>query len=214
MKTNKEKRTVIISIIAVALTLVVGIIGFALAEVGIIPEELRYKAGVVAGVLFGVALFFVVVALSRKRGNGCANEFDERQNITKGIAARKGFGTMVALLFVLILSELLEIPIPIEKPVLYILVFLLGALVVVCYNIWNDAYFALNENKTFIISLLVIMTAINGVVGFMHLIGGSLVVDGVLTSDSLNLIVSVFMLVILAVIAAKHLRERQGDDEE
>lgn len=210
---KKEKRKVIISISAVVLAVAIGIVGFALAETGIIPEELRYKAGVVAGVLFGVALFFVLVTLSKRRNAG-TSEFDERQNITKGIAARKGFATMVALLFVLILFELLEISIPIEKPVLYFLVVLSGALVVVCYNIWNDAYFALNENKTFIICLLILMAAINGVIGFMNLIGGSLVVDGVLTSDSLNLIVSVFMLVILAVIAVKHLRERQGDDEE
>lgn len=213
MKTKKDKRIILASLIGLAIAVVVAVVGFILSAKGVISEDYTFKAGILTGVFFGFALVYSLIILSKKR-NVAENEFDERQKLIKGVAAQHGFVSMVFSLFLLMLCDILEIEIPCVKPVLYLVVILIGVIVIISYNVIHDAYFALNESKTFVIWLIIAMTALNIFIGINNLLSGKAIVDGIVTIDSINLLVGVAFLILLVVIAIKNLMDRRGDDEE
>ena len=199
--------------IGLAFAIIIGTVGAILEERGIIGSEYAVKGSLILGLVFGMSFAFTLLALTKSRNVG-QNEFDERQKLTRGVACRWACIVFGAELFVLILFDELEIVIPADDSIIYAIAFFIGIVVLVGYNIFHDAYFALNEKKPVIIGALIVITAFNGVVGVVNLLSGKAFVDGWLKFEAVNLVCAIALLIILMCIAIKYLAERRGEDEE
>jgi len=153
--------------------------------------------GKIMGFIVGLAVGGVILALLFKRKVlDCT--FDERQERARGQAFRYGFFTLMAAVVAYgaaeqFLGRWCE---PLAGTMLCVCAGA-GVFAVIC--ILKDAYLSLKEKPRQVMTLLVVLTAVNLTFGGVAWAGGSLVEDGVLTFRAVNLMVGVTTLVILAV---------------
>lgn len=166
--------------------------------------------GIFIGMAVGLAVGIGVVALLfRKKVLDCT--FDERQERARGQAFQYGFFTLIGAVLVYSLAEQLlgrwcE---PLVGAMLCICAGV-GVFAVVC--ILKDAYLSLKEKPRTVMTLFVVISAANLVLGGVYLAEGTLVEDGVLTFRAVNLIAGSTTLLILAVYLVNYiLREREGE---
>lgn len=169
------------------------------------------QAGIALGLTVGIVIGLFLVALLFKL-KVVDMTFDERQERARGQAYRWGFWTLVLCLFLYGLSDMvLGRWCEVSAGVILCIFAALGVFASVC--IVKGAYLGLQEKpRTVKVSFAVIGT-VNLAIGAMHLAGGSLVEDGVLTSRVVNLAGGVMILVILAVYIAHDTLGKREDEE-
>lgn len=107
--------------------------------------SMYYLLGAFCGVAIGGLLAIVLLRFTKKRGNRGKCQYDERQEIVRGRGFKYGFFTIMIcniVIGLLMRGDALKT----ETWMLFLFAAtLLAILVHVCYCIWNDGYFALNE---------------------------------------------------------------------
>lgn len=107
--------------------------------------NIYYLLGVFFGIAVGGILAIVLLRITKKRGSGRKCEYDERQEVVRGRGFKYGFFTMMIcnlLIGLLMGGDVLKTE---TWMLLLFAATLLALLVQVCYCIWNDGYFAMNE---------------------------------------------------------------------
>lgn len=174
-------------------------------------EESAMHTGVVLGMIFGLILVALIVTLAKK-GDDVQYKFDERQELARGRGFKYAFFTMLIsnlFIFGLKMAEVLTFA---GTEVVLVFTSVLGISVYACYCIWNDAYFALNENRKVIIIVMVVGGILNLILGIWAILDGSAWKDGQLTFRCLNLICGIMLLVVGAAIILKKVL-KDGKDE-
>ena len=172
------------------------------------------SAETVLGALAGLAVAVMLAAvLFRMRVLDLT--FDERQQRARGVAYKYGFITMMACLALYGGSELL-LGRWCDALAGAVLCMCLGGGVFASTCIVKGAYLSLREKPRQILAILITAAAVNLLCGATRLMEGGLVEDGVLTYRSLNLLLGLLCLVILAVYlihGAGRDREEAEEDE-
>ena len=76
-----------------------------------------------------------------------------------------------------------------------------------------NAYFALNEKRTYYIGLFAAVTVLNGVIGVGHAARGEIFVNGQTSfSGSLNLLCAILFLVVLGALLIKEIVSRREEE--
>lgn len=171
-------------------------------------ERIGIAVGLAAGLTVGL---LVVVLLFKKHILDCT--FDERQERARGVAFKYGF---FALMFAVILYGLLDMTLGrwCDAMAGGVLCICAGVLVFAVTCVVKDAYLSLREKPRYVMTLFAVMSAVNIVLGAVHILDGDMVEDGVLTFRCTNLAVGIMTTVVLAVYIVNLLLSRRDEEAE
>lgn len=185
-----------------------------------------YTIGYIVGIMVTVVLVAVVVAFISKVGNKdgkMRTEYDERQKFIIGQGYKIAFWTLAGLLVLLqILGELSDNIgktniIAVNGEVLTSADIIISIMVFCVHNIWNGAYWGLNNNRKRYTVIIAVIGVINLIIGAVAIIRDNMkvVVDGTLTGVFVNLLCGILMIVVLATVELREYVDRKnGDGEE
>lgn len=175
-----------------------------------LEENSHLSIGVKVAFVIGLAIGLLVVAIclaASKKGDETKNQFDERQELVRGIGFKYGFFTLMISNAVLLFLKVLEVPLFGNMEVAMTVSIVAGVAVFASYCIWNDGYFALNENRKSLLIMFGLIGALNIVIGIANLIAGVVIENGALTFRSTNLFCALLFLVIFVVLLLKHIKD-------
>lgn len=160
----------------------------------------------VIGLVIGLLVVAICLAVSKK-GDETKNQFDERQELVRGIGFKYGFFTLMISNAVLLFLKVLEVPLFSNLEVAMTASIVVGVAVFASYCIWNDGYFALNENRKSLLIMLGLIGLMNIVIGIGNLMAGVVIENGALTFRSTNLFCALLFLVIFVVLLLKQIKD-------
>lgn len=139
-------------------------------------------------------------------------QYDERQNVIRGRGYMFGFWTILGFLGILFVMETTGIVLPVAPFSLGFLGVILGTTVMVVYNIWNGAYWGMNNNRkqyTIIFAFLFLFNLIPIIVawkaeGFLNVIQGTSLV---------NFGVAVMLIAMCAAFLLRHQKDKNDEAE-
>lgn len=184
-------------------------------------RSIYYYLGLTAGFLFSILLVVFVKWLAGKlSGRGewkvKKDSYDERQLLARGRAYKYAFFTLIFYVAVVsIIKEFHGIKWFMSFAGMWIGVCLsVTVFAVIC--IAEDAYMSLYENAKGVVITFSLIALINFGAAVPTLMGThSLLEDGSLSADCMNLVVGITFLVILAVFCGKMIyNKKHGDEEE
>lgn len=171
--------------------------------------SIEYEFGVFCGVFVGI--FLVAILIRLMRNDRCLKgKYDERQEIVRGRAYKIGFYVLlVGITAEIFLNNFISSYI--SNNILNFAVLCIGVLSYACYCIWNEAYFALNDNpkKFLIISALIgIVNITSGLVAIVH---EDVVLTDAFPSGITNILCGFLFIVIFINLIAKQVVKKQED---
>lgn len=174
-----------------------------------LEEDSHLSIGVKVAFVIGLVIGLLVVAIClavTKKGDETKNQFDERQEMVRGRGFKYGFFTLMISNAVLLLLNVLEVSLFSNMEVAMTASIIVGVAVFASYCIWNDGYFALNENRKSMLIIFGLIGVLNLVIGIGNLITGVIIENGALTFRSTNLFCALLFLVIFVVLLLKQIK--------
>jgi len=169
-----------------------------------------------AGLLFGIPggiLFALLFLLISTTDTSVRRNYDERQMLKQRNAYKYAGFTMLGVTGFLLCWIVGGLPSFAKPEVLLFLIVFSWVLVYAVCAIWNDAYFALNENRSRLIGILVALTLINLLLTGITICNGELLTDGELNFHSLNLFTGLLGAAIITAILLKMQKEKREQEE-
>ncbi|MBD5464619.1 MAG: hypothetical protein HDR22_02165 [Lachnospiraceae bacterium] len=163
--------------------------------------------GFIAGVLFTI-LFLALT----KTDKNVKCKFDERQELVRGKGFQYGFFSMLICNVLFTCMELAEMPLFAEFEVLILISSIIGIGVCAVYCIWNEGYFALNENKKRLMILFAVISVMNFIFGGVWIYQDMVIQNGKLTYYSINLFCGLLFIIIFLTMLLKRIC-KDGKDE-
>ncbi len=158
----------------------------------------------------GLLLAAIILAVT-KNGDKAKCKFDERQELVRGRGFKYGFFTMMISSGILIALNALEVTLFDNSEAAMLLSIILGVSVFAGYCIWNDGYFALNENRGKLLVILGFCGLLNTAVSVGNIIHGNILENGALTFSSGNLFIAIMFVAIFIVMLLKHIKDGKED---
>lgn len=186
-------------------------------------HSIYYLLGMICGVVAGLLFVVLAAKIIRKMGGkfgGCRmkeDAYDERQLLARGQAYRNAFFTLLAYVVVAgVLNDLANIHVLMSFAGMWIGACIsIGVFAISC--ILKDAYMNLYENTKGVIMMFSLVGVLNMAIGIPTILeNGSLLENGVVSLESLNLMVGILFLVILAVFCGRVIynNKQLEEDEE
>lgn len=171
------------------------------------------NAGILTGILVGL-LLAALFLLTNTTDTSTRRKYDERQLLAQRTAYQYSFFTMTGFSLLMLCWYLAGFPSFIAQPeVLLFLDIILGTLVYAVYAIWNDAYFALNENRNRLIVCFATLGSVNLILAARGIHNGGMLTDGKLNFLSLSLFCGILSITALITILLKKQKEKRDEDE-
>lgn len=175
-------------------------------------KSTEYSLGFATGFV-AVVVVTVIIALIIKKIAGKKAEYDERQLAIRGKAYKVGCLTYAILLVASVILhsnfELAVMPFYLEQT----LILLAGLGTFICFAIWNDAYFCVNQKKKQWTLAIMLASAANFAI-FFNTRENWFTPEGIMNSSWNNLFVSVFTLIIALNVCLKMLADKRLEKEE
>lgn len=175
-------------------------------------KSTEYSLGFATGFI-AVVVVTVIIALIIKKIIGKKAEYDERQLAIRGKAYKVGCLTYAILLAASVILhsnfELAVMPFYLEQT----LILLAGLGTFICFAIWNDAYFCVNQKKKQWTLAILLASAANFAI-FFNTRENWFTPEGIMNSSWNNLFVSVFTLIIALNVCLKMLADKRLEKEE
>ena len=165
-----------------------------------------FKVVFVIGLAVGLLVVAICVAATKK-GDDIKNQFDERQELVRGKGFKYGFFTMMISNAALLVLKILEIPLFSNMEVAMTASIVIGVSVFASYCIWNDGYFALNENRKSLLIMFGLISTLNLVTGIGNVFAGVIIENGAFTFRSINLFCALVFIAVFIVMLAKHIKD-------
>ncbi len=161
-----------------------------------------YKIGVAVGVFIGIILVCIFIRYVRNDGSAKAN-YDERQELVRGRGYKLGFFSLLISKGAIIFAREMGYELPLETNMESFIVICIGIAVFVTYAIWNEGYFAINENPKKLLTIFLIAIGIN-VIATLNSFNSDLIIkEGKLTFSAANLVCIILFVVIFLVLLIK-----------
>lgn len=172
----------------------------------------HYHMGMVLGLSAGILAGLLVVALLFKK-KVLDMHFDERQELARGKAFQYGFFTLIIAVYAYGISDMMFGRwCDVLTGVTICLTVGLCVFAITC--ILKDAYLSLREKPRTVMTMFVLISAVNLGFGGMYAVSGDLLENGVLTFRAVNPILGLATLVILIVYIVNHLLRSREEDAE
>lgn len=160
-----------------------------------------------AFLVFFLFLFFIT------RKNNKNAEYDERQIAAQGAAYKAAFWTMlVYYMLYAIISGAAEI-VWCDQYLGIFLGVIVGVTVFALICVFRDAYFHPDQSSASAIILINVICISQGIIGFLHLSDGTVVENGVLSGDAIQLFLLLMGLVLDVAFIVKHRMEKHEEQE-
>lgn len=169
--------------------------------------------GIVCGIMVGILLAALLKRKTRM-DNSKKYKYDERQEVVRGKGFKYGFFTILICNGLAVCMKIAEVPLFNELGLPIIIGSFMGIGVWVVYCIWNEGYFALNENKGRIMILFVSAAIMNFCVGASALVHGTVIQDGKLTYQSINFLCGLLFIIIFLTMFLKKVYKDGKDEQE
>ena len=170
-----------------------------------------FSEGRMTGLAVGICVGLIIVVLIMRlinKDNSFKTDYDERQERIRGLGYKYAFYAMAITLGVLcVISS--GMTIPVVPIVLFFIPIFVGAVVQVCYCIWEGAYIGQNTNIPRFVIIMVVISVFNLFVGFMTWKEGNMIVGGQLQAPFANLLCGVLFGIIGLVALARKLADRE-----
>lgn len=167
-----------------------------------------FEISIACGMLIGIFLVAILLTLATK-GEDKKAKFDERQELVRGRGFKYAFFSMIGYSAVVYGLDLLGVHLYMSLAIASLICVLVGSGVYAVYCIWNDGYFALNQNRGSILVAIGLGGILNLVFGISAMIHNELVVNGQLSIRSMNLFCGIMCVVIWVALFAKSLKDRK-----
>lgn len=173
-----------------------------------------YSFGLVFGLVIGLVAAAFIIRYMRTDKN-VKGRYDERQKILIGQGYRCGFYAILIYNCIYFMTTMMTETSIFDDATAGFMNIFVGTLAFSIYCIWKEAYFSLNDNPKRYLILFTAILIINVIGGVSIAVNSSIIVDGVLTYRSLNLLCSLLVFLILAALAVKTAVSRfaPGEDE-
>lgn len=173
--------------------------------------SIEYLLGILCGVTLGLILIWVLLKWTKKDGSSKCR-YDERQQIVRGQAFKAAFFTLIFCDALYALEDAI-----VEKQFLYGadamgMCIIISVVVYACYCIWNEGYFALNENRKRVLVAFALIALMNFVIFGIHAVNDGIWEEGMLAPCILNLFCGVMFLVIFSVMLMKRMQNRSEEE--
>ncbi len=174
-----------------------------------------YSTGFFVGLLFAWIVIFINAAYRSRKHGERNDDYDERQMLVRYRAYQYCFFLMIVFLACTCLVESVLDKHIIDTDAVAIIGICLSVGVHVCYCIWNEGYFLpLNNNrKSFFI--LTVATAILFIsFSIQSVQQGTIIVDGVLTGNCMELACAVLFTTVCIVFLIKRIVDKKEDEQQ
>lgn len=169
-------------------------------------------AFVFVGVIIGILCVVLLLALT-KTDKGVKCRFDERQELVRGRGFKYGFFTLLICNAIGFALTMAEIPMYAEAEVIMATSCFLGIDVYAVYCIWNEGYFALNENRRTLMLAFAVIGVLNFLISAVSIAEGTMIQNGKLTFHSLNLGCGLLFVVIFVSMLLKKICKDRKDEQ-
>ncbi len=164
------------------------------------------KVAFVIGLSIGL-LVVVILLATTKKGDETKCQFDERQELVRGRGFKYGFFTIMITNAALLFLNVLEVSLFSNMEVAMVVSIVIGISVFASYCIWNDGYFALNENRKSLLAIFGLMGTLNLVISIVNIIEGVVIENGAFTFRSTNLFCALLFIVIFIALLLKQIKD-------
>ena len=169
--------------------------------------EYGIALGLMCGAFVGILIALVIMKMTKTDGS-IKCKYDERQKLVRGEAYKYGFWTLVIYSFCYgLLSGIVEKVV--DNLTVMVIGICLAACIEICYSIWHDAYFSLNEDKKKVFIAFGIIGVINIVMGLINLFSGECFENGQLTYRSSNLFCGLLFVVVFIIYSLKNMKNNK-----
>ena len=172
----------------------------------------------VVGFLAVIVVIYVLIRVSRKKGNISAKgEYDERQELIRGRGYKLGCILYMIEFGFLIFADGLRLDLPLTSGALYVILWLLPIGVFSVYCIVNDAYIGVRNDLNRFMMIAAVIVVIDIISTAAQIAGGKLIADGKLTSACITPACGLLFLAVLISLSVRNRQlkaaERSGDEE-
>ncbi len=174
-------------------------------------HDIGYKAGIIVGTVVGILLFCVLIRFMRNNGSMKA-DYDERQELIRGRGYKLGFFTLLILEVVSILLKEFYGELPVEASMEQFILICLSIMVFVSYAIWNEGYFAINENPKKVMIAFIGVLLMNLFPTINAFSSGIAIEDEKLTFHAANLVCVILFFVVFVVLLAKTIVDKREEE--
>lgn len=177
--------------------------------------EMIMNLGVTIAAFVGMFVGILVVAVFlkfTKTDKSAKWNYDERQKMVRGKGYEYGFFSMLILNVFLTVLRIGEIRLPVKDSVIHFMSIVVGVGVYAGYCILKDGYFALNENKKAVIVLFVVVGILNLLSGVHSMWDGSIIENGMINENAINLLCAMLFLGIFIVLMIKRMITKRAED--
>lgn len=168
--------------------------------------SILFKMALILGVVIGLLVVVIILAVT-KTGDDTKNQFDERQELVRGKGFQYGFFAIMISNAVLLFMKAFEISLFSDLQVAMVLSIVIGVSVFASYCIWNDGYFALNENRKSLLVMFGVIGLLNLVIGIGNIFAGVVIENGAFTFRSTNLFCSMMFIVVFIMLLLKQIKD-------
>lgn len=166
-----------------------------------------FFVGVLIAILFAIVAWLIFNRITTGHWSVCRREYDERQKVAQGLAYRDTFWTMIVLLWLWLMVQLAELPLPVSDAAVTLLIIFVGIAVYAVECIFRDAYMGLHDKPVRWVVLSLSILVINLIVAWSNYNLGN-------TAYWVNLMCSVMLGVVLAAFGIKALMKRGSESGE
>jgi hypothetical protein len=175
-------------------------------EFSLVRDIPLYQIMMVCGLVLGFLLVAIVMTIATKDKKA---KYDERQALVRGRGFAYGFSGLLISNLVVFLLDIIGIDLHMRMSVAMLICSLVGITISACYCIWNDGYFAINQNKGLILIVIGIGGVINIGIGIASIVCNTFWINDQLSAPSMNLFCGIMCIVIWVTLFAKCLKDRK-----
>lgn len=168
-------------------------------------------------ILFSIIVGILLAKLFQRKtrtDNSKKCRYDERQEVVRGKGFKYGFFTILICNGLSVCLKIAEVPLFAELELPIIIGSFTGIGIWAVYCIWNEGYFALNENKGKIMILFITAAIMNFTAGIASIVHGTIIQDGKLTYQSINFFGGLLFIIIFLTMFLKKAYKDGRDEQE
>lgn len=166
------------------------------------------QIAVILGMLLGFCFVAIILTFAIK-GDENQARFDERQEVVRGRGFKYAFVGFFAWNMVMFFVDMMQLDLPITLSVSSMTGACLGATIYAVYCIWNDGYFALNQNRLVILITIAIGGAINLGFACYGIVKGYFLINNQVTIYAVSLVCGIMCVVIWVTLFVKGIKDRK-----
>ena len=163
--------------------------------------------GLLCGAMVGILIAIVILKMTKTDGS-IKCKYDERQKLVRGEAYKYSFWTLTiyCCLYGLFSESIGKV---VDNLTVMVIGICIAVSIQICYSIWHDAYFSLNEDKKKVFIAFGILGVINVAMGLVNLFSGECFENGRLTYRSSNLFCGLLFVVIFIAYSLKNMKNKR-----